>query len=664
MLLAVIFAHVWGVLQLLVLGSFAKTTRTRTVLAAMAVGFFACAPLAVLLQVTWIRAAASLSGAYIGGVVQTASYTFDPFMEEALKVLPLLLLLRLPAMRRQCSITDCVLIAAATGSGFGLAEFLYAVGTAPSQATPIEGGWILGIGLWLPVVPSMWTSIHAWLPSGAGDTFLASGATSPNLHLAWAAVGGLAVGLVLRLRAPGRWIAAVVLFLYIGLDHAAVNAEIKSVGGVFSTVFSWLRTGLRLLPIAALAVAWMLDRRRWQRAATPYAPRLTLEESTQPRVLGTLRAALSHAPWSLLDVLAFVRVRRAYGMARADGAAAPELAAIVTNLRDGIERRLASAGQGSASAASDHIAAWARSLRRPAVLIWIALALPPFLWFVAGGWPQTAGVQRVMTSSIAWPIVVLLSAAAQAWLVWQLVVMLRLWPRIAALPVGDETAVFGLRAICGLGAVSLGGYALTRAFTGLSPSMNVLAVHASEAFARTPLDVALMTGAGGIYTIPPGARPPSAADPWRAGYDIGRRGRTPQDFDGATPAYQASYDAGYHAGQAEAAARAEAAATTDHPGIRQSPPEEWIHQRVIPTLSPDGVGAQNIEYKGTPAQLDAIQAREAARLRDAQLDGLATAFGGFRPEMQPDAKIGPPPGTSVAADSDRGAESRPKGPPD
>src|SRR5262245_39850088 len=99
MLLAVVFAHLWSALQLVVLGSLTRTVRTRTVLTAIAVGFFACAPLAVLLQVTWIRIAASLTGAYVGGVVATASYTADPFMEEILKVLPLALLLLIPVIR-------------------------------------------------------------------------------------------------------------------------------------------------------------------------------------------------------------------------------------------------------------------------------------------------------------------------------------------------------------------------------------------------------------------------------------------------------------------------------------------------------------------------------------------------------------------------------------
>jgi hypothetical protein len=57
MIIAIIFAHLWGDNQLIVLGSLARTIRVRTALAAFAVGLYACAPFAVLLQVAWTRPA-------------------------------------------------------------------------------------------------------------------------------------------------------------------------------------------------------------------------------------------------------------------------------------------------------------------------------------------------------------------------------------------------------------------------------------------------------------------------------------------------------------------------------------------------------------------------------------------------------------------------------
>src|ERR1700681_800579 len=123
MILAIAFAHVWGVIQLIVLGSLSRTIRVRTVLAALTVGLYAIGPLTVFLQLGRVHLAASLLGTPVAQIQSIASYTVDPFLEEALKLLPLaMLLLLIPTARRQWSVTDCVLIAAATGSGYGLAE--------------------------------------------------------------------------------------------------------------------------------------------------------------------------------------------------------------------------------------------------------------------------------------------------------------------------------------------------------------------------------------------------------------------------------------------------------------------------------------------------------------------------------------------------------------
>jgi hypothetical protein len=51
MIVALVFAHVWGVLQLIALASLTRTVRVRTVLMALAVGLYVCAPLAVVCSV-------------------------------------------------------------------------------------------------------------------------------------------------------------------------------------------------------------------------------------------------------------------------------------------------------------------------------------------------------------------------------------------------------------------------------------------------------------------------------------------------------------------------------------------------------------------------------------------------------------------------------------
>ena len=76
MIVAIVFAHVWGVLQLIALGSFARTIRIRTALAAMAAGLYACATVALLMQFAWILPAARITGAPLGDVIRTALDTW------------------------------------------------------------------------------------------------------------------------------------------------------------------------------------------------------------------------------------------------------------------------------------------------------------------------------------------------------------------------------------------------------------------------------------------------------------------------------------------------------------------------------------------------------------------------------------------------------------
>jgi RsiW-degrading membrane proteinase PrsW (M82 family) len=136
-ILAIAFAHVWGILQLIVLGSFARTVSIRTVLAAMAAGFYACAAFAALLESVWIGPTAWITGTPYADVVQIASYTVDPFIEEAVKIIPLaMLLLWVRVIRHQWSITDCIIVGAALGSGFGLAEDLYRFSVRRMQSGP------------------------------------------------------------------------------------------------------------------------------------------------------------------------------------------------------------------------------------------------------------------------------------------------------------------------------------------------------------------------------------------------------------------------------------------------------------------------------------------------------------------------------------------------
>jgi hypothetical protein len=137
---------------------------------------------------------------------------------------------------------------------------------------------------------------------------------------------------------------------------------------------------------------------------------------------------------------------------------------------------------------------------------------------------------------------------------------------------------------------------------------------------------------------------PSDASPWQTGYEIGRHGGMPQSLQGVSPEYQALYDAGYEAGKADSSPEGE--------GIRKSRPEEYIEERVIPTLDSDGVGYHNLVYRGTKEQLDAIQDAEIEKGAEQQLRGFMAAAGGLNPNAARfPGDPGGPRGESASPDS-------------
>jgi hypothetical protein len=88
----------------------------------------------------------------------------------------------------------------------------------------------------------------------------------------------------------------------------------------------------------------------------------------------------------------------------------------------------------------------------------------------------------MLTGPVAWKAVIVLSLVSQAWLAWSVIVAVRAWPNALRLPIGDDAAIGGLRIACGVGTVALGGYALLRTFTGLSPMQHLYNAHVVEAF--------------------------------------------------------------------------------------------------------------------------------------------------------------------------------------
>jgi hypothetical protein len=505
MILAIAFAHVWGVIQLIVLGSLSRTIRVRTVLAALTVGLYAIGPLTVFLQLGWIHLAASLLGTPVAQIQSIASYTVDPFLEEALKLLPLaMLLLLIPTVRRQWSVVDCVLIAAATGSGYGLAENLYRYAGSPHSAHGIAGGWAIVIGRHALLVPGILNTLTSWLPAG---TVSADEAIGMNPHLVWSAIGGFAVGLIVRRRTrAARFVAGGLLF-YIGLDHAAGNAALSR-----DTWLSPLTAPLHALAtlggfmaVAALVAAWWLDRIS-QPTAEALEPLLAAERSASSRIEGTLKAAVSRLPWSIFWVGGFTRARRAWHAARAASHAGPDdLHAALVAQRDQIDRALTQPTSPSLLPSGLTPPALRSALRRPEVIMSLVFLAPSILYLIIGGFPQTAGIQRVITGPVVWPLVLLITVATQARMAWSVIVRFRNWSKARRLPIGDDAALVGLQLACGVGAVGLGGFTLMRVFGGLSAGSSLISgAHGADAANRLQPGGGLsVANSGGAFAPPP-----------------------------------------------------------------------------------------------------------------------------------------------------------------
>ena len=500
MIFAIVFAQVWGVIQLIVLGSLARTVRVRTIVASMALGLYAVAPVAVIIQKTWIGIAATLLGRSMADITGIASYTVDPFLEEALKLLPLVLLMLIPAIRRQWSITDCVLIAAAIGSGFGLAEHLYRYASSPHAAEAVRGGWEMSFGRYTPMVPGIFSSLTSWLPNGV---WFPEDPSRVNWHLAWSAIGGLALGLFVRNPKRAARVTAGVLFLVIGLDHAAGNTH--DIGNTWlaflAAPLDLITSTLGLLTLVTIVVAWWLDRPALS-AGENDEPLLAAERAASPRYVGTLKAAFSRLPWSLSWVSGFDRARRAYHAAHATapGSVDGMLEALVAE-RDLVERKLTQPETPPLIPPAWKPAALRNTLRQRPMIISLVMLAPSILYLIVGGFPQTAWVQTLMIAPVVWQIVLLITVVAQARLVWRVVKGMRNLPKTARLPIGDDAAILGLQLASGIGSVALGGFTLLRVLSGVSASSTLLShAHASDAANRlTPGGGVSLANSGGAF---------------------------------------------------------------------------------------------------------------------------------------------------------------------
>lgn len=471
-------AAVWGAVQVAGLAWFAgRSIGLGTTLLGVVLGAYGCGVAAVVLQFTYTRTAAAVTGDDLFEVVRFASYTVDPFIEEVVKILPLLVLGLVLRQRRQWGLTDFVVLGAAIGSGFGLLEAVLRFGHRPDQVVGTDGGWYVASSLSPPFVPDLAGVLGAWLPAPVSSGFLGADGPQTAMHLAWSAVAGLGVGLLLRGHLARR-VLGVLPLLWVAAEHAAYNYDAglgdrTELADLLSSVFLVTNGALWLYPIVALGVAAWFDRRDLRTAFTAL-PDVRLAGAPAPagavtgpasggaaETTALLRFALLRPPWTLLIAARFVRARRAlgYALARGGGPDADAWHDVVRRVRDQIARTAVPQ-------------AWANTpiitevLRPPALtrswrlLVWLALLAPAFVFFVLGGFRRTAFIQDALTTSAGTIVLTGFLLAGLVWLVWQLVELLRRVPAAAVLPGAEPVARAYLRLAAGSGALFMGAFSL------------------------------------------------------------------------------------------------------------------------------------------------------------------------------------------------------------
>lgn len=239
---------------------------------------------------------------FLGPLLGTGLRPFVmPFLEELLKVLPLLGFVWLGRRTYTWAIgaTDLLLLAAASGVGFGVVEDAY---------IRAHSGWPDQIS-WLPV------------------TEIISGRLIVG-HAIWAALAGATIGLALLLRARQSAFVMVLVgasgFVVAVLDHIANNYGVGASGGMasflnFVTANGWIALGLFFTAaITCVAVdAWIVYRRPPNDPSFPLPPRgdgsRGLAEAWQfmldRRARAFVRFRLRRTPRRLVDQVVGVAAR-------------------------------------------------------------------------------------------------------------------------------------------------------------------------------------------------------------------------------------------------------------------------------------------------------------------------------------------------------------------
>lgn len=468
MVISMSAAATWGVLQLFALSSPTRSVRISTVLNAFAVGVYGCGVAAALIELAYTRLYAGSSGQLLAKVVSETSYTVAPWVEELLKISPLVLAGLYAKVRRQWGLTDFVVLGAALGAGFGLLEAVlrFSLDAGRAVARP-DGGWVIPDSLSPPYVPGLSQVLTSWLPApfstlDMGQAGLATTATFS--HLAWTALAGLGTGLLFRARRGWRFLSLIPFATAVAChtinNYAAQHPASASAG----TWLEALDAKAWAAPLLCLALAVTYDMRQLGRSKRTVAGILLASERTDgDSAAALIRYAAWRPPFSALIALRFALLRRSllYTAAVAPPNDIEPLRRIVVRIAARMD-------------ATDHADAWRtvdiRAHLRPArgtrhrwlTLIPCLLVLPSLLFLGMGSFKPTADLQDFFTTGSGPDLLRSLAIAALVWILWQLVNLLRSWRPISAQPLSELLVLHRFRCVTALGAATTGTLLLYR----------------------------------------------------------------------------------------------------------------------------------------------------------------------------------------------------------
>ena len=485
-----LLATVYGVFQLHAFGSATRTVGWRTWLLTIAAGVYGAGVVSLVLQWVSLRALDALVARSSRDVVRLAGYTVDPFIEEFVKLAPLVMIAGWAQTRWRWGLTDYVILGGASGAGFGFLEALMRFGATKTLLVENSDGWIVAAPSFEPpFVAHPDRILSSWVPAPASNVRLLEwGQTlDPSIHVVWSTLAGLGLGLLLR--STGWWrLLGLTLILFAGYDHAGHNARLDSnrdpVFETLGVVSDLLEPLTWAVPLVSIVVAVVLDGRVLACQRDLHPELLLAGETASPGsgLLALARFVFVRPPWTALVGIRFVLHRRSamysFGRPARDGDNTGHLK-LFEEVKVNVERinntskpdawrGLRLTRQLLIGSKPDHASTAGWVLRRwwP-LLLWFALAAPAVVFYGSG--PKTDGTVKTLAANEGFPVLIGFAVAATLWAAWRLVAVGRALVRGDA--DGDHNTMSGLILRCwvGTGTLILSGLVLRAVAAGEDP---------------------------------------------------------------------------------------------------------------------------------------------------------------------------------------------------